>query len=565
MLDTLSESTTPLSFFTFLIAAVVALFLGSLLIDQLKHPHAFGTKARPDLFAPPGTYPFLGLWIRELLVRDRQPELWVRFLYEREAAGIKDPSKAVSSTIPFRRFVGMTTPEHLQHIQLNNFSNYAKGPISRQVMGQVLGRGIFTSDGEAWNSQRKATSRIFTNANYRDIISSSISSSLYDFLSVMAYFADSGKEIKLSKLFFSVTLDSFCEMAFSTSPGAVKGEKEGKSVPFAAAFDYTQLVMTRRFSNPLFKLTEFLTGERGRMKSAVTVVHSYTNNLIREREKELEAKREKGDLDGEQDGEEGGGGATDLLGQFLRMREKEGLSDEAVRDATINLIIAGRDTTAGNLSWCCFHLLKQPHLIEKLRAEAVEHGLTGLSSSSDAEGERVRMLEFDELKEMNYSLAVWYETARLHPAVPVNFWQALGDDQIPNGPRIEKGDLVAWSDWASARNVSLWGSDAGVFNPSRWLDGKTGKFRKESEFLMHSFNGGRRRCLGEVLANFEGVAILLALLLSFDLDFAPNYLDKTEMVRTEWCGVETPRYANALTLPMLKPLRVVATRRKTLD
>ena len=31
------------------------------------------------------------------------------------------------------------------------------------------------------------------------------------------------------------------------------------------------------------------------------------------------------------------------------------------------------------------------------------------------------------------------------PSVPKNTWMALDDDQIPNGPKIQKGDWVRWS------------------------------------------------------------------------------------------------------------------------
>ncbi|GAA5981215.1 hypothetical protein JCM11641_005614 [Rhodosporidiobolus odoratus] len=564
------------------LSVLVAVFaILPFLISHLRYPRALGTKPRPDLYTPKGALPFLGHQLRVLSMRDRQPELWVQLSCERSREGVKDSARATSDTVLGRRFVSLTRPEHLHHIQLTNFENYAKGssyPIlfcafpfestlltvlgfypspgreQRRCMGQVLGTGIFTSDGDLWSIQRKATSKIFSNNAYRNIISTSIYSSVDKLLAVVGTLGDDGKEIKLSKLFFSLTLDTFCEMAYSALPGALDSEKAGTTVPFAIAFDYTQLVMSRRFQQPLWPLTELLDGTRSKMKAATVVVHSYANDLIKQRKAELQSKEEKGDVGGD-------GGCSDLLTMFLRVRDEDGkgLDKETLRDATINLLIAGRDTTAGTLAWASFYLLSRPEAVNAIREEAKSLG----------DNLKPGILEYDQLKDMSYTTAVWSEAARLHPSVPVNFWTALGDDQIPNGPRVEKGEFVGWCDWAAGRDKGLWGEDAGAFKPVRWLD-ETGRFRKESEYLMHSFNGGRRRPptdspsaidTDETLATFEGVSVLLAPFSNFDLSFAPDYLAKTEMLQTDLCDEPTPRYQNALTLPMLEPLRVVAKRR----
>ncbi|GAA5894198.1 hypothetical protein JCM6882_007600 [Rhodosporidiobolus microsporus] len=558
MLDSLYDSLTPLTLLTALATAAAILLALPFIASHLSHPRSLTSKHRPDLFEPKGSLPFIGHQLRVLKAMDRQPELWVEMTVEHRESGDK---RYLSTTMLNGRFIMLQKPEDLEWIQRINFKNYVKGPRAREVMGQVLGEGIFTSDGHLWNIQRKATARVFTNTTYRGVISASISHTVDDLLTVLSHFASSPTvtgephEINLSKVFFSATLDTFCEMAFSTKPGALLGEREGKSVPFAAAFDSTQLVMARRFQQPFFPILEFFTGTRSAMRAATSTVHSYANDLIDKRQKELAARRATAGGEDE-DGEEEGG---DLLSMFLRIRDEDGkgLSRETLRDAVINLLIAGRDTTAGTLAWLTFHLLRQPHLIEGIRADAASLGI--------GPGGHGRKLEFDEMKEVDWTMACWYEAARLHPSVPVNFWTALDDDQIPGGPRIEKGDFLTWSDWTLHRDPLVWGTDAGAFKPHRWLakdgEGKL-RFRKESEYRMHAFNGGRRRCLGETLATFEALSVLLSLFSTFDLRFADDYLASTEMVKTDWDECESPRYGNALTLPMLKPLRVIATKRK---
>jgi cytochrome P450 len=146
----------------------------------------------------------------------------------------------------------------------------------------------------------------------------------------------------------------------------------------------------------------------------------------------------------------------------------------------LNLIIAGRDTTAQALSWTIFHLLSKPELIEPMRTEVEELGV----------------INYDSYKSLHQTNAVFSEGLRLHPSVPKAAWQALGDDVLPGGIRVEKGDFVLWSDWMMARDEEVWGEDAKQFKPSRWID-ESGELKKESQFKAHMFNSGYRLCLGE--------------------------------------------------------------------
>lgn len=51
---------------------------------------------------------------------------------------------------------------------LDNFENYVKGPRAIEVSRDLLGHGIFNSNGEQWRWQRKSASLIFNVKNFRD-------------------------------------------------------------------------------------------------------------------------------------------------------------------------------------------------------------------------------------------------------------------------------------------------------------------------------------------------------------------------------------------------------------
>ncbi|GAA5992515.1 hypothetical protein JCM10908_000857 [Rhodotorula pacifica] len=492
---------------------------------------AIGTKPRPDLVPlqrddKPQTLFFGDLFT---IIKDKQTMIEQLLLRQRRDGHLlkPDPSRAFTLTVPGRRMIMLSKSEHLAHVQKEAFHKYRKGPLFSNSMSQVLGKGIFVVDGHAWQMQRKATSKIFTASNFKGIITSSIQDHLRQLVAVIGEHADRGDEFDLADLFFRFTLDSFTEMAFGRSTNSLK---ESRPVPFAIAFDYAQVAMDIRFNNPLWWMIEPFNGNRRKMQEAVRIMDDFAYDII--------AQREIDGRDGKNPGD------TDLLSLYMALRDESGepLSRQALRDALLNLIIAGRDTTAQGLSWTFFRLISEPQYFDLIRDEA--------ASLPD-------VIDYDTWRSMHAITAVFEEGMRLHPAVPKNGWEAIEDDVMPNGgPRIEKGDFVAWNDWCRARDPEIWGSDAAEFKPSRFLDEK-GHLIKYDEWKYHIFNGGRRLCLGMNLALFEGSAVLAALVRDFDFDFGKDYLATTPMCETE----RTPLYRASVTLPMSAPFIVRVKRR----
>ncbi|GAA5832431.1 hypothetical protein JCM11251_006452 [Rhodosporidiobolus azoricus] len=500
---------------------------------------AIGTRHRPDLWTVPGAQTFLlGDLPSIMSTRDRQLDRFVQVGEQHAEIRKTDPSRALSFTVPGNRMIEISKPEYLEYIQKTNFKNYVKGRRFYNNLTGLLGDGIFCVDGDAWHLQRKTTSKLFTGNNFRQVISAGLDHNLDRLLTIVGRHADSGAVFDLSDLFFRFTLSSFTEFAFGHDIGALSTETDAP-VPFAQAFDYAQVIMNNRFNTPLWSIIEYLNGDHWRIKEATRIIDDFAYGIIAAREEEG-----LGGFTGEQKKE---AARLDMLSLYMSLRDEEGapLSRKMVRDALLNLIIAGRDTTAQALSWTFFHLIRNPDLVVPLRGE--------IERVAAADGK----IDFDTFRNLVETTAVFMEGLRLHPSVPKNAWTSLADDQIPGGPRIEKGDIVAWIDWKMARDPEVWGSDAKEFKPSRWVD-KDGQLKKESQWKAHMFNGGPRICLGQQLATYEATAVLAALFRNFDFHFAPDYLETVKMAHGE-C---TPAYRASLTLSMAAPLSVRATSRR---
>lgn len=194
-------------------------------------------------------------------------------------------------------------------------------------------------------------------------------------------------------------------------------------------------------------------------------------------------------------------------GRYLFIDELVRQTDDRyrIRSELLNILLAGRDTTASLLSNVWWTLSKRPDVWAKLREEVDALG-----------GERPT---WEQLKDMKYLKAVLNEALRLYPVVPVNSREAIVDTVLPvgGGPDgrapvlIPKGQVVVWSVYAMHRRKDYFGEDADEFNPERWL-GEKG-LRTGWEYLP--FNGGPRICIGQQLALTEASYTTVRLMQEF--------------------------------------------------
>jgi cytochrome P450 len=106
---------------------------------------------------------------------------------------------------------------------------------------------------------------------------------------------------------------------------------------------------------------------------------------------------------------------------------------KVIRDNLVNILLAGRDTTAATLSFLFQELAHDPQVYQRLREEVLQH--------VGADGE----LTYANLKEMKYLQNCLNETLRLYPIVPVNGRYALVDTTLPLGGGSDGKDVSLFS------------------------------------------------------------------------------------------------------------------------
>ncbi|WEW57443.1 hypothetical protein PRK78_002910 [Emydomyces testavorans] len=187
---------------------------------------------------------------------------------------------------------------------------------------------------------------------------------------------------------------------------------------------------------------------------------------------------------------------------FLEEISKSIKDPVRLRSELLNILLAGRDTTASLLAICFHQLARHKDVWNKLRKEIMDN----IGN---------RLPTYEDIKSLKYLQYVLNETLRLYPVVPWNGREAVVTTTLPRGGGpdgkskilVKKGTFVIYATWSLHRS-KFYGEDANEFRPSRWETLRPG-------WNYIPFNGGPRICLGQQYALIEASYVVIRLLQTF--------------------------------------------------
>lgn len=387
-----------------------------------------------------------------------------------------------------RRLIHTREPENLKAILAGHPKKWNVNSNRKAEFGAFLGVGIFTVDGAQWQHSRSMLRPNFARSRIR------VLASLESHVGHVVDAIKPDTTLDLSELFFRLTLDTATEFLLGESTQSlVKGDDDG----FAAVFNDSQSFIAARLL--CGGLAKRLVPGKAKFGRDTKFVQEFVDHLIR-----------KALTKHAQSGNESDNDRMNRRYTFIVELLRHTTDRIRIRDELLNVLMAGRDTTASLLTNVWFILSIRPDVWQNLQADV--HRLKGECPT------------FEQIKDLKYTKAVLNESLRLHPVVPLNSREATEDTTLPlgGGPNgrsplfIKKGEVVEWDMYSMHRRKDFFGEDADVFRPERWLDDpETGRkgLRPGWEYLP--FSGGPRVCIGQELALTEAAYTTIRLCQTF--------------------------------------------------
>ncbi|OTA53855.1 cytochrome P450 monooxygenase [Hypoxylon sp. EC38] len=392
----------------------------------------------------------------------------------------------------FRQVIGSNTsiftiePANIETLLSSNAKDWGLG-FRRTIFLPLLGDGIFLQDGDAWKHSRDILRPHFYHRHYENL--DIYAPHLQNLLDAIA--SDPGNVVDLEPLFFRLTLDVTTEFLFGESVWSQRPTSSATSHDFEGAFDTAQNISAKRLK---FQKLYWLVGGK-QLRKACKIIHRFADGVI---EKTLSNSTD--DVD------------HSKRPPFLQIVAQHYPERDSLRGQAINILTAGRDSTATFLSWTFFHLVRYPAIMEKLRSEISQVDETGAP------------LTRADLLRMTYLQNIIKEVLRLHPPVPLISRTALRDTVLPTGGGpdgkspilVPKGMSVLYSAYCIQRRPDLYGMDAEMFRPERW-DEEPLRSRDATHrgWIFLPFGGGPRTCLGMDFSLTEGAYAIVRILQRF--------------------------------------------------
>uniref|UniRef100_A0A7R9TQY4 Cytochrome P450 n=1 Tax=Prasinoderma coloniale TaxID=156133 RepID=A0A7R9TQY4_9VIRI len=216
---------------------------------------------------------------------------------------------------------------------------------------------------------------------------------------------------------------------------------------------------------------------------------------------------------------DGGIKAECLLDTLVTATNPDGtpLSNDDLWGDVNDIMAAGHRTQASAMCVALYHLSRDLPLLEAAMAEV------------DTLGGRVPT--YEDVKEGRLELIQRVVKEGLRMYAPINLFPRLagGDDELPTGHTVEKGDFILLSSYAMGRNPRVW-KDPMKFDPDRFLESNLVAMQEERgselglseedvkrnvqrilngrDFVYTPFGAGPRSCIGGTFAQMSVTLIL---------------------------------------------------------
>lgn len=411
----------------------------------------------------------------------------------------------------------MASPEALAEVLTTKTYHFRKPQAVANALRPIAGAGILLAEGDHHKQQRKTLLPAFAYRHIKDLyglmwdISSHAVTSLTEAVANKAKGNEEPYTMDIMQWASKVTLDIIFVGGMGQSFESVRSEDRDymtlrqiyKTVFTPSKQDFVMFIL-RMWVLPNWLVPYIPLNRNAELQKAAHTLREICRQLIRQKKSDIESevadKREK-----------------DILTVALNYG---GFTEDELVEQLLTFLAAGHETTATALTWSVYVLAKNPEMQTRLQDEIRAHLPSPSSSSLKTSEDLSAVID----NNMPYLQAVCLEVLRYFAPVPLTSREAAVNTSI-NGTPIPAGTLLTICPRATNHDLSLWGNDAQVFNPDRYLsqpkrdavdplDDNAHSHKNasgRSNYATLTFLHGPRSCIGQSFSRAE-LAILLATL-----------------------------------------------------
>ena len=376
-------------------------------------------------------------------------------------------------------------PEDIRRVLIDDAEVYGKATRGYDLIRQMLGDGLLSSEGDFWRRQRRIAQPAFRKKCIDGFAKSMVTAAQAQCDAWRAV-ADGSTTTDVAEAMTLVTLQIAADTLMSADM-----QREGREVGDAMA------TVLERFNdqvNSALPWPAYWPTRANRiMWRAIRRLQSITDNLIQERR-----------ASGEQ--------VPDLLGMLMAAEDPESgerMDDLQLRAEALTMLAAGHETTANALTWTLYLLTQNPDATAQLEEE-LDRVLAG------------RAVSLSDVEALTFTRSVIDESLRLYPPGWMITRRAMRDGAL-GGSRIPKGSYIFLSPYAMHRHPDYW-TDPDTFDPSRF--GPEGG--DIDRHVYFPFLRGQRQCIGDRFALLEMTLLLATFAQQFRFTLEPGHQPELE-------------------------------------
>ncbi len=391
------------------------------------------------------------------------------------------------------RFMGLNLllvndPAAVRQVMVSEVEAFPKHPYTLWILEPLIGRAIFSVNGEEWSQQRRLVDQAFQVAQLQRVLpqmEGAVEALMARLEAQVAGDLAAGRSVDADAEMTLVAADVIVRTILSRPLEGAEAEA------IFAAFTRYQ----KRAGRAL--MLRFLRLSRRRLQGYLATHAAPIRAWIAaEIDARLVAASPPGD---------------DLLAALIAARDPDtgaGFSRDELVDQVCFLFLAGHETSASALGMAVYLLGCFPEVQQRLRAEVLQV----LGSRA---GALDRPLGFEDLRQLSYGAAIFSETLRLYPPVSFFMREAQGDTELA-GSRCPMRSLVALSPWVIQRHEQHW-SEPNAFRPERFLSDANADDRRWARDAFLPYGLGPRKCPGAAFAQQEALLVLAELVRRFEV------------------------------------------------